>query len=79
MGNTFKILDFVTNPTTGNVHIVTGLPSNEKEQSVFNLSEFVEIDGLKGSHPHYKNFRHSTKEEVINFVESKFNEREDES
>lgn len=70
--NPFKLLDFVFNENTGRVHIITGLPSNEREKSVFDLSDLVEIDGMRGSQPHYRNFRYATKEEVLSWVESKF-------
>lgn len=70
--NPFKLMDFAFNEITGRVHVITGLPSNEREKSVFDLSDLVEIDGLKGSQPHHANFRHATKEEVLRWVESKF-------
>jgi hypothetical protein len=70
--NPFKIGDFVVNINTNEIHIITGLPNNKQEQSVFDLSQLVEIDGIKGMQPHYKNFRHATKEEILQWVEKKF-------
>ncbi|WP_422122908.1 hypothetical protein DHX103_14345 [Planococcus sp. X10-3] len=70
--NQFQIMDFVVNTNTGKVHAITGLPNNKEEKSVFNLSEFVEIDGIKGMHPHHGNFRYATKPEVLAWVETKF-------
>ncbi len=63
MKNPFTVLDFVTNPITSKVHIITDIPNNNGD---------VEIDGIKSMRPHYNNFRHSTKEEVIQYINERY-------
>lgn len=69
--NPFKVMDFVVNINTNEVHVITKLPNNEEEKSAFDLRGLVQIDGIKGMYPHYQNFRHATKEEVLSWVESR--------
>jgi len=68
MTNPFQTLDFVTCPHTNQVHVVTGVFG---DRDFLGDATMIQIDGIRGAYPHYKNFRHATKEEISDFIDKR--------